>query len=100
MARPEFSIFDDNTNIAYIPNRFSRTFAEKDSVYKARAIEWIKEHPFRYAALYLEKVGRLWSGDVWSMPKFSQWDDYDYIRTLPDPGNRILHLAPCFGKRV
>ena len=90
LARPEFSIFDDNTNIAYIPNRFSRTFAEKDSVYKARAIEWIKEHPFRYAALYLEKVGRLWSGDVWSMPKFSQWDDYDYIRTLPDPGNRIL----------
>lgn len=90
LARPDFSIFDDKTNIAYIPNRYSRTFAEKDSVYKARAIEWIKEHPFRYAALYLEKVGRLWSGDVWSMPKFSQWDDYDYIRTLPEPGNRVL----------
>ena len=90
LARPEFSIFDDPTNIAYVPNRQSLTFAEKDSIYKARAVKWIGEHPLRYLALYVEKIGRLWSGDVWSMPKFSQWDDYDYIRTLPNPGNRIL----------
>ena len=90
LARPEFSIFDDTTNIAYIPNCQTLTFAEKDSIYKERALKWIKEHPFRYMAQYVEKIGRLWSGDVWSMPKFSQWDDYDYIRTLPNPGNRIL----------
>ena len=90
LARPEFSIFDDSTNIAYIPNRQSLTFAEKDSVYKTRAIKWITEHPFRYMVLYVEKIGRLWSGDTWSIPIFSQWDNYDYIRTLPNPGNRVL----------
>ncbi len=90
LARPEFNIFDDSTNIAYIPNRKMMTFAEKDSIYKARAIHWIAEHPIRYLALYVEKVGRLWSGDVWSIPKFSQWDDYDYISTLPNPSRRLL----------
>ena len=90
MARPEFSIFNDTTNIAYIPNRHTLSFAVKDSVYKARATGWIATHPIKYFTLYLEKIGRLWAGDTWSMPKFSQWDDYDYIRTLPNPGNRLL----------
>ena len=90
LPRPEFSIFSDSTNIAYVPNREKLTFAEKDSIYKDRAIGWIAAHPVKYVILYVVKIGWLWSGDVWSMPKFSQWDDYDYIRTLPEPGNRIL----------
>ena len=54
LARPEFSIFDDTTNIAYVPNRQTLTFAEKDSIYKVRAIKWIAEHPVRYLSLYIE----------------------------------------------
>ena len=90
LPRPEFDIFGDTTNIAFIPNREALSFAEKDSIYKERAIGWIKEHPVKYLTLYAIKIGWLWSGDVWSMPKFSQWDDYDYISTLPEPGNRTL----------
>lgn len=90
MARPEFSIFTDSTNIAFIPDRAERSFAERDSIYKARAMQWIRQNPGRYFMLYVEKIGRLWSGDTWSMPKFSKWDDWDYIRTLPDPGHLPL----------
>ena len=35
-------------------------------------------------SLYVEKIGRLWSGDVWSIPPFSRWDNYDYIRMQPE----------------
>ena len=90
MARPEFSIFDDSANIAFVPNREKLSFAKKDSIYKARALEWIRQHPGKYTALYVEKICRLWAGDTWSIPKLSKWDDWDYIRTLPDPGNLPL----------
>ena len=82
-AWPEFAIFGDSTNLAYVPNRQHLTFAEKDSIYKARAMRWIRQHPVRYAALYVEKIGRLWAGDTWSIPPFSRWDNYDYIRVQP-----------------
>ena len=83
-AWPEFSLFGDTTNIAYIPNVHQMPFTEKDSIYKARAIHWIGQHLGRYMTLYVEKIGRLWSGDVWSIPPFSRWDNYDYIRVQPE----------------
>lgn len=83
-AWPDFSLFSDTTNIAYIPNVHQMSFAEKDSIYKERAISWIKNNPIHYIKLYMEKIGRLWSGDVWSIPPFSKWDNYDYIRLQPE----------------
>ena len=83
-AWPEFSLFADTSNIAYIPNVHKMSFADKDSIYKARAVNWITKHPLRYMSLYVEKIGRLWSGDVWSIPPFSRWDNYDYIRMQPE----------------
>lgn len=44
----------------------TRTFVEKDSIYSARAIEWIKNNPKRYAQLYFMKIGGLWFEDSWS----------------------------------
>lgn len=90
MARPDFSTFSDTTNIAYIPHREQVTFAAKDSIYKARAISWIKDHKLKYAGLYVEKIVRLWAGDTWSIPALSKWDNYDYIVTQPDNGRLLL----------
>lgn len=91
-AWPEFALFRDTSNIAYIPNVNEMTFAEKDSIYKARAIDWILNNPLRYMTLFAEKIGRLWSGDVWSVPPFSRWDNYDYIRVQPEKEQARLVL--------
>ncbi len=80
----DFSIFYDPTNLAYIPNPYQETFAKKDSIYKARAVEWIKNNPDKYAKLYVIKLFRLWSGDTWSYPVFGNWDDYLYILKQPE----------------
>lgn len=38
---------------------------QRDSVYKASAIEWIKKHPVKYAFLYIKKIGGLYIEDSW-----------------------------------
>ena len=45
------SLSRDSTSTVYLANAEKYTIFEKDSIYKARSVEWIKEHPFRYAGL-------------------------------------------------
>lgn len=59
------SLRSDTTNICYIKDAGSLTFAQKDSIWKARAIDWIKEHPARFAGLYVLKLGGLYIEDSW-----------------------------------
>lgn len=56
--------YNDPENEMYIEDMQHRTFAEKDSIWKARSIEWIKEHPGRYARLYLKKLAGMYSHDA------------------------------------
>lgn len=60
------SVLTDSTSIAYIPDAGSFTFAQKDSIWKARAVAWIKEHPVKFAKLYLLKFGGLYVEDSWA----------------------------------
>jgi hypothetical protein len=59
------SLFIDTTSIAYIQNASSYTFLQKDSIWKMRAIEWIKQNPFKFAKLYFIKFAGLYSEDSW-----------------------------------
>ena len=59
------SILKDSTSIAFIENADSLTFKEKDALWKARSIEWIKQNPGKYAKLYLLKLGGLYIEDSW-----------------------------------
>ena len=60
------SILRDSTSRAYIENKEELTFKEKDSIWKARSFEWIKEHPVKFAYLYIKKIGGLYIEDSWS----------------------------------
>jgi hypothetical protein len=59
-------IFKDSTNSAYLKNVRDYTFLEKDSIYKARAIVWIKENPIKFVTLYVKKFAGLYMEDSWS----------------------------------
>lgn len=60
------SLFSDTTNLCYIKDAQKLTFMEKDSIWKARAIKWIKENPGKFAKLYIMKTGGLFIEDSWA----------------------------------
>lgn len=59
------SLLSDTTNLCYIKNANSYTYAQKDSIWKARSIEWIKDHPIKFAGLYAIKIPGLFAEDTW-----------------------------------
>lgn len=60
------SLFYDKTQPIYIKDRFQYTYLQKDSIWIARSIEWIKSHPAKFAGLYLMKLGGLFIEDSWA----------------------------------
>jgi uncharacterized membrane protein YhaH (DUF805 family) len=60
------NLSSDSTSLVYIKDAEEYTFLEKDSIWKHRAIGWIKKHPAKYAMLYVKKVPGLYVEDSWS----------------------------------
>ena len=60
------SLFKDSTSTCFIENAQNRTFLEKDSIWKARSIAWIKEHPAKFMGLYMLKFVGLYVEDSWA----------------------------------
>lgn len=58
-------LFKDSTTTLYIKNGASMTFVEKDSIWRARAYDWIKAHPVRYIGLFFKKMGGMYLEDSW-----------------------------------
>ena len=50
----------------FIENQESLTFKEKDSIWKERALKWIKEHPGKFASLYFLRIPGLYFHDNWA----------------------------------
>lgn len=60
------SLMNDSTTTVYLKNASEYTFAQKDSIWKKRAIDWILDNPIKYAKLYCLKLGGLFIEDSWS----------------------------------
>jgi ABC-type multidrug transport system fused ATPase/permease subunit len=56
----------DTSSTCYIENANELTFIQRDSTYKARAVEWIKKNPMRYTVLYFKKFVGLYIEDSWA----------------------------------
>ncbi len=48
----------------YLENKDKIPFSEKDSIWKSKATEWIKQHPDKYVKMYLFKIAGLYSHDA------------------------------------
>ncbi len=51
-----FPMRTDSTSTGYIKNIEKYTFVQRDSIWKHRAIEWIREHPVKYAEGYVKRI--------------------------------------------
>lgn len=59
-------LLSDTTTICYVEKEEQYTFTQLDSIHKARAVAWIKEHPGKYAALYVKKLAGMFVEDSWA----------------------------------
>lgn len=50
-------------NMGYIENKERFTYTERDSIWKSRSINWIRENPVKYAEYIPLKIFRMWRGD-------------------------------------
>lgn len=56
----------DPSSTAYIQNIDKYNCFQRDSIWKARSLEWIATHPLRYAWLYVKKMPIILAEDSWS----------------------------------
>ena len=92
------SLLGDTTNLCYIKNAHSYTYAQKDSIWKARSIEWIKDHPVKFAGLYAIKIPGLFAEDTWPdravLPGAGFIDKFAHGQiSLPEFIGRVLLLV-------
>lgn len=92
------SLLSDTTNLCYIKNANSYTYAQKDSIWKARSIEWIKVHPVKFAGLYAIKIPGLFAEDTWPdravLPGAGFIDKFAHGQiSLPEFIGRVLLLV-------
>ncbi len=71
-------VWADPTSSAYIANRLELNCFQRDSVWRARSVEWIAEHPVRYAWLYVKKMPILLAEDSWADQRIFPADDFYY----------------------
>ena len=91
-ANPETSIHADMTvfqhsynTVTYIPNAETISFATKDSIWKARSIQWIKENPKKYLSLFIPRLLRSYSADWWSLEDIIVVNDYEKAMKSNNP---------------
>lgn len=93
-AGPDMSFDGDPQNSGYIANANKLTFAEKDSIWKARAIQWIKDNPKRYLQLAPQRFFRSYALDYWSLQ--DAFEDHQYENAIhssnPEKALRDLRL--------
>ncbi|MDR1344986.1 MAG: glycosyltransferase family 39 protein [Tannerellaceae bacterium] len=74
-------------NIGYIENIEQLDFKERNSIWMARSIQWIKEHPVKYVSMIPLKIARTWWGD-------------DYLDSFLDGSAAFYITNPTFSQKI
>lgn len=83
-------VFDHPHNeVTYIHHRHRLTFAQKDSIWRARAANWIANNPCAYAKLALPRVLRSYSTDWWTLEDVVVVHDYDRAMRSDNPSRAM-----------
>lgn len=89
-AAPDMTFTKDSTNSGYIANADQYTFAQKDSIWKSRAIQWIKDNPKRYISLAPQRFFRSFALDYWSMEDVWEYDNYQKAIHSENPSQALF----------
>jgi hypothetical protein len=60
------SLTKDSTSAVFIAGEEELTCFQRDSIWTARAVRWIKAHPARFGMLFVKKLAGLYVEDSWS----------------------------------
>ena len=90
-AGPNMGFFHPG-NSAYIENADKLTFAEKDSIWKARAIQWVKNNPQRYLSLAPQRFLRAYALDYWSLQDVFEDNQYEKAIHSANPEVALRNL--------
>ena len=83
-------VFDHPHNeVTYIHHRHRLTFAQKDSIWRVRAANWIANNPCAYAKLALPRVLRSYSADWWTLEDVVVVHDYDQAMRSDNPSQAL-----------
>ncbi len=91
-AGPDMSFDGDPQNSGYIANADKLTFAEKDSIWKARAIQWVMDNPKRYALLAPQRFFRSYALDYWSLQDVFEDNQYGKVIHSSNPEKALRNL--------
>lgn len=91
-AGPNMAFFTNPHNSGYIENASELTFVEKDSIWMARTIEWVKENPERYLSLAPQRLFRCFALDDWTVNDIFVKDAYGQAVNSDNPSRSLLIL--------
>lgn len=91
-AGPDMSFDRDSKNSGYIANADKLTFAEKDSIWKTRAIQWVKDNPQRYLSLAPQRFFRSYALDYWSLQDAFEDNQYEKAINSANPEKALRNL--------
>lgn len=91
-AGPDMSFDGDPQNSGYIANADKLTFAEKDSIWRTRAIQWIKDHPQQYLMLAPQRFFRSYALDYWSLQDAFEDNQYENAIHSSNPEKALRDL--------
>lgn len=91
-AGPDMSFSGDPNNSGYIENASSLTFAEKDSIWKSRAVKWVMQNPGRYIMLAPQRFFRSFTLDYWSLQDVFEANQYENAINSPHPEKALRAL--------
>lgn len=64
------------------------TFAQRDSVWRAKGREQLFAHPVRYISLVIRKIPYLYAAECWSLP--FNFQDLQYVLAQPNPERGVI----------
>ena len=86
----DMTVFEHKGNSAYIENAEYLTFAEKDSIWKARAIDLFIDDPVRILKLGPQRTFRYYSHDAWPLEEVIWRNDYERAINSENPQTELL----------
>lgn len=84
------SVFGHKGNSAYIEDAEHKTFAEKDTIWKARAIQLFKDDLVRILKLGPQRTFRYYSHDTWTQEDVVWVHDFERARNSANPRMEIM----------
>lgn len=86
----DYSVFNKGC-VGYIDNPEKTDFIQRDSIWKARSVAWIKTHPVKYMELFFKKLPRMYTIDCWTLSSVLEINSIEDAWHSSNPKRSLLN---------